>query len=278
MRRPLTMNKKRLFIIAPLFALASCGGYSVQYLVEGNKYNSPVFGENYYTHWDSDLKNCENVVEHKIEEDHRILSFKDIGKIDRQLAVDNPYKVVSDYGPDYCLSSYDESFNYGVQSKLFDGKVYCEGYTTRRRVQIDNKGFSVRFAKESEELSYFAVNFKAAIDFTDQRVRDYFPTTDLGHKSVLNSLTVSIYLKNDNEQIVKHNFVTENIVIPATNQEAYYFYAFDLTKFELSRMIGFSMEYDFTDDVVQALKKEDEPDVLYSLFLYEVFLPYTFWH
>lgn len=274
------MNKKRLFIIAPLFALASCGGYSVQYLVEGNKYNSPVFEENYYEHWDADLKSSKNVVEHKIEEEHRILAYKDIGKIDRNLAVDNPYKLVTDYGPEFCLAKVDESFNYGVQSKLFDGETICGGRTTRVRVQIPDSGFSVRFTKESDELTYFAVHFKAAIDFTDQRVRDYFralrPSTpdNLGHTSILNSLTVSIYTKNDEEQIVRHNFVTEGIVINGTNLESYYFYAFDLTKFNLSRMIGFSMEYDYTDEAINAIGE----DIYYSLFLYEVFLPYTFWH
>ena len=39
------MKYKKFLLLLPMIALTSCG-YSLSYLVEGNKYNSPVFKEN----------------------------------------------------------------------------------------------------------------------------------------------------------------------------------------------------------------------------------------
>ena len=52
------MNKKmKYLLLLPLTTIVSCG-YSSSYLVEGNKYTSAKFSENYYTHWDNELKSA----------------------------------------------------------------------------------------------------------------------------------------------------------------------------------------------------------------------------
>lgn len=262
-------NKKKFLAIIPLFALSSCGGFSLDYIVKGNQYLSPVFEENYYDHWDKELKNASVKDTIELSEDDRILSFENIGKIDDNYATGLEGYTVDDYGPDHALSKYDSSFKYGVQSKLFDGEVRCLGRYQRVRVQIRDSGFSVRFSKESDELTYFAVQFKAAVDYTKP---EYQTIGDKGHhNSTLTKLTVSIYIK-DGLQIKAVNYVTNNIQINNnhTNAEYYYFYAFKLEN--LSRMVGFSMEYEYSDPEAEAANLD------YSLFLYEVFLPYTNWH
>ncbi len=152
------MNKKlRPLLLLTLPFLASCGGYSLSYIVEGNKYISYNFTENYYTHWDEELKNAQEVASIDVN-DKSITSFSEIGKLDPQYLVD----TVSEY--EYArvnnLMRADQSFYYGVQSKLFDGEIVCGGYYQKRRVQTNPSGFSVRFSKESDELSYFALQFK----------------------------------------------------------------------------------------------------------------------
>lgn len=154
------MKKSRLLTLMVLPFLSSCGGFSLNYIVEGNKYNSPVFTENYYEHWDSELKNAEKDSPIDVSE-NKITSFNEIGKVDKNLLIDNPYKSVREYARAYALMDVDSSFYYGVQSKLFDGEAYCDGYYQRHRVQSNGGGFSVRFQKESDELTYFAMQFKA---------------------------------------------------------------------------------------------------------------------
>ena len=137
--------------------LASCGGYSLGYIVEGDKYNSYIFTENYYTHWDSELKKAQEVSSIDITS-KSITNFSEIIKIDP-----NAFDVQSlvEYGELYNLMKADSSFYYGVQSKLFDGKTECNGFYQKRRVQMNRDGFSVRFSKESDEVTAFATNFKA---------------------------------------------------------------------------------------------------------------------
>ena len=154
------MKKSRLLVLSVLPFLSSCGGFSLNYIVEGNKYISYIFTENYYEHWDSELKNAEKVVPIDVT-DNKITSYSDIGKVDKNLLIENPYSSVRAYASHYALMNADSSFYYGVQSKLFDGEAYCDGYYQKHRVQTNQGGFSVRFQKESDELTYFAMQFKA---------------------------------------------------------------------------------------------------------------------
>ena len=394
------MNKKKILLLLTLPALASCGGFSVNYIVEGNKYNSPVFTENYYEHWDNELKNAKSVGSYDVT-DNKIMSFGDIGLVDKNLLVDNPYSSLYQYASDYNLMKADQSFYYGVQSKLFDGEVTCDGYYQKRRVQSNEKGFSVRFQKESDELSYFAMQFKtttnnqydcypvdqyvpsyasdigvvgdiyidvsdwsyfvknasgvkgweiAGSDFSPKHMNGldvnnskelilygegapsgghlnnvYVDTTTLdyyehnGTSWVLNGrlelegtrrgakvwtgylapakhdkalyhnssfkINISIYTKNGSS-IVKNAFLSEIVMNnnSTNNGDEYRFFAFDLSEYNLSRMVGFSVTFSELNDALAVYNQGkkidgvDIPPIDYALFIYEVFLPYTYWH
>ena len=73
------LKNKKYFLLLPLVALTSCG-YSLDYIVEGNKYNSPVFSENYYRHWDDELKHAKQGLSLDVE--NSITNFSDLFKID----------------------------------------------------------------------------------------------------------------------------------------------------------------------------------------------------
>ena len=260
---------KRLFILLPLVALSSCGGYSLEYLVKGDMYLSAVFARNYYDHWDNELKNAKDGTSTVVSDDERILLYEDLWKIDPNFAEST--MSVTDYGIDYCLMKYDESFKYGVQSKLFDGIVTCGGQQQKVRVQIRNTGFSVRFQKESDELTYFALRFKAAVDYTHP---GYQEIGDQGHhNSTVTEMVVTIYTK-DQLNIVKNEYKVHNIVFDhnMTNVESYQAYKFLAFKTpNLSRAVGVSITYTYDDPYITE-------DWDYSLLLYELFLPYTYWH
>ena len=268
---------KKYLLLLPIVALTSCG-YSLDYIVEGNKYNSPVFSENYYRHWDNELKNAKQG--QVVNVDNYITSFSDLFKLDA--SVYDKYAVADEYGDEYKMNLVDDMFNYGYQSKLFDGQVQCLGYYQLARVQIDEEGFSMRFSKEGSGLDYFAMQFKATTDNTatcyklntdELAQRD----ADMFHNSVV-YLTVSLYTKNDNNEIIKNDFKVEvDFFNNTTNYGSYYkFLAFSLKDYNLSRLVGLSFTYTVDDELIN-WNKTKGVDIDYSLMLYEVFFPYTNW-
>ena len=281
------MHNKKFLTLLPAMFLASCG-FNSSYLVEGNRYNSPIFKENYYTHWDDELKNAKEGLNKEVEAINR---FSDLHTIDPNVLEDlsilkQKYPYADDYGEVYKMNSVDDSFNYGYQSKLFDGQVQCLGYYQLARVQIYHSGFSMRFSKESDGLSYFAMQFKATTDNTvdcypvgsDELSHYGDPGHDdkLFHSSTI-KLNVGVYTKEGNE-IVKNIFSSEVANDNTNKGSSYIFYAFDLKDYNLSRCVGLSVTYDIIEDTLINHNKNKGIDIDYSLMLYEMFLPYTNWH
>ena len=274
--------------------VVSCGT-SVDYLVPGNKYNSPIFTENYYRHWDQELKKASKV-ETKDVTDSSITKFGDLDQIDPNVATGIvSFATSNEYGAAYKMNSVDDSFNYGYQSKLFDGQMVCgaQNYHPEYayqlgRIQTDSNGFSVRFAKESDDLHYFAMQFKAStnnqIDCYPVNSNVLSPASDGNHDSLLThastiELTVNIYVKT-NKGIVAHPYVS-TIEFPehSTNNGGYYvFYAFGLEEENLSRAVGVSFTFTYNDELINWNIEKGIDNIDYALFLYEVFLPYTYWH
>ena len=311
------MRKIKYLLLLPLTAITSCG-YSASYLVEGNKYVSSVFKENYYTHWDNELKNASkeeavNVTDKKIIAEqnyqydlstHYLHGLEDI---DPNFFAEAP--DVDEYGEEYKMNSLDDSFRYGYQSKLFDGQMVCGGQNgkdeyaqAKGRVQIQESGISIRFSKEGAELHYFAMQFKASTDNTakDETGHNYkadgteaHGDEDLFHESKL-QLTITLYTKVGTS-IVGHPFLVDidltgqvqqgvdihgdpKMVNKTNNGHVYTFLAFDLEEYDLVRCVGVSVEFKVVEDHLLDVNKEKGVDMTYALFLYELFLPYTRWN
>ena len=162
-------------------------------------------------------------------------------------------------------------------------------------MQINRNGFSIRFSKESTDLHYFALNFKASTDNT----KKCYPvdgttlaTTDtqLFHNSKIN-LTITLYNKTLNG-IEGYPFSMDvEFDNKHTNDGHYYtFIAFDLEDYELSRLVGVSLEFTVLEDALISYKEgktyieggeTKNVDLTiddYALFLYELFFPYTSWN
>ena len=304
------MNRKmKYLLLLPLTTIVSCG-YSSSYLVEGNKYTSAKFSENYYIHWDNELKSAHkneviDVTNEALITGINYSYFADntitgLGEIDPNYFEADP--GLEEFANDFKMNSVDDSFNYGYQSKLFDGQMVCGGQNGRPeyayqlgRVQINRNGFSIRFSKESTDLHYFALNFKASTDNT----KKCYPvdgttlaTTDtqLFHNSKIN-LTITLYNKTLNG-IEGYPFSMDvEFDNKHTNDGHYYtFIAFDLEDYELSRLVGVSLEFTVLEDALISYnegktyieggetKNVDLTIDDYALFLYELFFPYTSWN
>lgn len=303
------LKRFKYLILLPLVGIVSCG-YSSSYLVEGNKYISSKFSENYYTHWDQELKDAH--FNEAIDINNEVLIsginysyFGDniingLGEIDPNYFEKDP--SLDEFGSEFKMSDIDESFKYGYQSKLFDGQLVCGGQNDHPeyayqlgRVQINENGFSVRFSKESNSLHYFALNLKASTDNTKKCYPVNGTTlaktdTQLFHNSKI-ELTVTLFNKTFNG-IEAYPFVFNvEFFDNRTNDGHYYtFIAFDLEDYNLSRLVGVSLEFTVLEDALIAFNEgktyieggeEKNVDLTvkdYALFLYEFFFPYTSWN
>ena len=282
-------SKLKYLLILPVIGLTSCG-YSLGYLVKGNRYISTDFQENYYREWNKELKNA-SVKSSEDVTSEKIASFSELGKIDPNYYFDPAFSDDETYGKNYRMSDVDESFKYGYQSKLFDGRVICGGLYQRSRVQTDSTGFSVRFAKESDDLKYFAFQYKTTTDNSvnvypvgeDQTLDELGLTgNERDKKQFHNSsftLRIGVYTK-DGDKIVNNEFTSH---IEYNNKETndgnkYTFFAFDLSQYNLSRCVGLSITYSDLNDELIEWNKNKGVSVTHALFIYEVFLPYTVWH
>lgn len=305
-------NRFKYLMLLPLTTIVSCG-YSTSYLVEGNKYTSSVFKENYYTHWDKELKTAHKnpIVDVTDETIVSGVSYSFFGsntinglsEIDPNFFEKDP--GLEEYSGEYKMNSVDDIFNYGYQSKLFDGQMVCGGQNGHPeyayqlgRVQINQSGFSIRFSKESNELHYFAMNFKATTDNTIKC--DPVPNTTDPHSSIdvqlyhesTFTLLVTLYLKTNNG-IEGYPFSIDvsltgkvNNSYKTNNGSYYNFLAFDLQKyktetFSFTRLVGVSVEYEVTSDTLIEYNAGRGVDISYddyALFLYEMFFPYTSWN
>ena len=99
------------------------------------------------------------------------------------------------------------------------------------------------------------------------------------------TMNITIYTK-ESSKIVGHSYTSEIVLdnYSTNDGDAYRFFAFSLQDYSLSRMVGFSVTFDnLNDDLVEWNKNKTidgkaVPSIDYALFIYEVFLPYTYWH
>lgn len=285
----------KFLLLGLSLSLTGCG-YGLKEIYPGNVYNSVDYYMNFYKEWDEGLnyhnenskvinKDAETYVLDK-DYDKVFTTFNDDNFVLVQPDKDNysysydlyddEYQNKKSYGQSFALSKTEPTFKYGYVSKLFNGQMFCNGKYELARVQIDEKGFGAKFKKEIKDYSYFAVNFKASLDYR----RDGVSTNIPSHSSSI-VLTINFYCKNDNETYtrVPVSYQIDNIKTntpEAIGGSNYCFFGFDLSNINVSRMCGISFEYELLSDDYNDLYPEEH--YTHCLLLYEVFLPGSTWH
>ncbi|NCA95144.1 MAG: hypothetical protein EOM79_03535, partial [Epsilonproteobacteria bacterium] len=175
------MRKKAAFALLFTFAFVLTGCMNdVAELYEGHAYDTGVFSENYYSTWNDSLKNSVAPVaktyevtaanSFQIEQDSDFAQlwspdgFAD-GKAEPyySYSADKPHEDAGyGYGPSNNLISVDEVFARGFLSRLYDGRIQCDGYYAKSRVQIDGAGYGALFPKEMVNYRYFALSVRGA--------------------------------------------------------------------------------------------------------------------
>jgi len=289
----------KILLFAPVLVLTSCG-YGLKETYNGIPYNSTVFEENYYNVWNDQINpyseknkiNQQSEVRHLEENEDQVFVSMDEGNFRKN---DNNWasyaygydktepedKNLKAYGPSVKLSKYDDSFKYGLTSKLFDGQMFCNGDFQQSRTQVEpnnsskGKGLGVLLSKESNDASYFMMNFKCSVVKKDDQ--------NLPRASSNVRLYIGLYTKNsEGYSYIPVTFDVNDVPTNSsdgsgeTRKNNYICFGFSLKNLTTERLIGFSIQYEKISDTYSDTHPTEE--TLHAIMLYEVSFPYTTWH
>ena len=271
------MNKRIPLLLLAGVALASCAKTNLLY--DENAYNYVEFDKNYYTEWE-DIKSLpvdtpivfSNPSSLRYSDDNTIViggktieEYKWNGTHDEQFGYNNN------------LSKIEKKFSYGITSKLFDGRVRCEGLYQKSRVQLDKTGFAMYFPKSLVSAKYLGFGCRGGTDYPAGQ--------EFSHKDLLVNFVWSFYIHLDNDQYRQIQYKLDNVKIPVDNGGNTTFVNFvpflNETFDELAGAVAMSFEWncvdprvpeELTDDYTQKEKHH------LALMLYEVFIGDSTWY
>lgn len=259
---------KKKYLVLPLIGLLLVGCRKTEEAFEAGKYNSSNFDLNYYTEWNG-------------------VDQLEIGKIS---TISNPFAIstgIANDGREYGfevknLIKEEDKFSYGYLSKLYDGRLRCDGLTTRSRVQINKTGYGTFFPKEyrGSESFAFALRGGTTINYATEQARIRSAKIDATFKFYIRQEGTNIYDRVDlvfnNLQISSDNGGNTTFVeVPFTESTVEKLYGADAMSFEfvlsdLTQYDGYNITDDFNDP-----DKEKEH---FSVMLYEILLPGSSWY
>ena len=182
------------------------------------------------------------------------------------------------FGYNNNLSKIEKKFNYGITSKLFDGRVRCEGLYQKSRVQLDKSGFAMYFPKSLLTASYLGFACRGGTDFEAGQ--------EFAHDDLNVDFTWSFIIHRDDGKYNKVVYTLDDVKIPVDNGGntafvnfvPYFGDNFD----EIHRAVAMSFEWkaddprlldrNLTDDYTQKEKHH------LALMLYEVFIGDSTWY
>lgn len=267
------MNKKHLiFILAPL-ALANCAKTNLLY--DDNAFNSVNFDENYYLEWegikDLEIENTDTpfaTTTVKVNENEEILPGQTWGgSHDKQFGYQNN------------LSKTEKKFSYGVTSKLFDGRVRCEGFFERSRVQLDKSGFAMFFPKTLVSVNHLELSCKGFSNYYKYNEPSFNGAT------LSFNLHWSFYIHLENGNYNKITYNLNNVGLPTDNGGNSAYVAVNTFGFEnLAGAVAMSLNWECNDPQLDSKEVPATDDYTnkekrhLSLMLYEVFLRDSLWN
>ena len=291
-------------------SLAGCNRI-VDELYGPNAFNTGSFMGNYYYGYHDGVDKIEvseeNVHTYTVTpfvlEDNYVETIPNLREEDQLDSDGNTLSFTADYpnlhqetgyGPYYSLIKYDSAFSYGHISKLYDGRLRCDGFQARSRVQLDKTGYSTYFPKALNTYKYFAfalrggtdddsLTFKQEIDDPDnpgkKKTITVYPELDIHisfYKHDTNTGVYSKYVFNINDMVTQSN--------NHGNTSFVHFY-FDtvlgegwetMLKDTIAMSFTFELKHSIYDDLTD--DKNDESKVHFAVMLYEIMFPGSTWY
>ena len=268
---------KKKYLVLPLVALVLVGCRKTDESFEAGRYNSPIFDQNYYLEWNGLKVKDEN------GNDTEELNIK-IGKIENFPYLSVTTQDVTSFNDPlngaevHNLISEEDKFSYGYLSKLYDGKLKCDGiHQTMLRVQLNKTGYGTFFPKEfiTSESFAFALRGATTIDYASDTERV---------KSVYINAVFKFYVRRENTNIYdQYNMSFDNLEIQSDNHGATTYVSCladmdiitgaDAMSFEYSLVDPSQYtKWDVTDDYTVKEKEH------FAVMMYEVLFPHSKWY
>ena len=288
------MNKKLPLLLLTAIALTSCA--KTEDLYRENEYNSPVFDENYYTDWKgidkinaTDVGGAYSNLDYSIQEEK---SEVKIGGVTQTNSDGKAYKWGYDkenqFGYNNNLSKIEKKFNYGMTSKLFDGRVRCERLYQKSRVQVDKSGFAMYFPKALKQAKYLAFACRGGTDYSS-------PADAFSYSNLKINVEWSFYIHIDSSTYSKVTYKLNQIEVPVDNGGNTVFVSFTPSYLrdtfdELYDATAMSFKWEYADtkieeeiakgdlrhvDLVDDYTQKNKHHL--ALMLYEVFIGDSIW-
>ncbi len=295
------MKKKSLIALMMMSSLLVCCNKTKELYAQG-AYDTGDFETNYYLEYNnidkvdvasettktlSDMKvYCPGPNERL--ENIALVDQTDNGKEDGKLLdwyEDNPKTGVgTKFGPTKSMNKINDKFSYGILSKLYDGRVHCDGYYAKSRVQLNKTGYGTFFPAELKSAKYFGVSIRSTVGV------DGFKGSQADvdfHFSFYRHITNS-------DSYEKYNIEVPMVDIVVSNSDAhgsllaFYFDTPTLYQMPLDGIVGMSMSFDLkafhakdADDIAKYGEPTDDmtdkEKPHFAIYLYEVLFPDSTW-
>lgn len=270
---------KLKYVLLPLVAITLCGCSKTEKLYKLKAYESPYFMSNYY------LKNdTKDFVFTEVEETPLDLSasnsLQGIKDSDRggyvwEDPLRNDKEILWSYHNN--LARLDDAFKKGAISKLYDGRVRCDGLQQKSRTQLDKVGFDAILPLTMTDCDYFAFSCRGGTTLEEPL------QTQLEMNFVLSFFTID---DANPGKYVKHTYKLNGLKIETDNSAKTDLVSFYIPKKEngksiLENTVGYSISWDSIDPKLAEYnlttdRTEKEKDHL-ALMLYEVFFGNSTW-
>ncbi len=183
------------------------------------------------------------------------------------------------YGQTKKLNLLNSAFSRGYLSKLYNGQIQCDAWSSYSLVELDRSGYGTFFPVELHSASYFAFSCRGGSDT---------PGASGGRLSRFD-INVTFY-KLENEGYTGTTFALDNVPletnISAEHTSLVGFY-FDEVGYDPSGVVGMSVTYSLKEDkslidgvYVCPTDDFDDPDATYhtGLIMLEVLFPDSEWN
>lgn len=284
------MNKivRKAFLLLTLIPLSSCA--DVAELYPGDAYVGGDFLHNHYSHYDNGIK--EAVVEKTIElvndksassryfcgsgEFNALNKFQgfdqakewhpesfgnlvwspDIYNPGIGVWADQSSMVGKAYGATKKMSLINEKFSRGYLSKLYNGQVRCNAWSSYSLVELDETGYGTIFPAELSSAPYFAMAVRGGSDYGPWRIATF-------------DINVTFYKEDLNRKLVGTKFTLNGVKLQAnyssemTSLVGFYFNEIGET-YDPKGIVGMSMDFSLVEesyDLYSAQAKEALGDI-----------------
>lgn len=267
-------------ILLPLVAITLCGCSKTSKMYKLGAYESPYFNSNYYLK--NDTKDF--VFTEKVETPIDVGCYNSLQGLhiaDRGDYVwEDPYGNRKEklWGYHNNLALQDEAFKLGAISKLYDGRVRCDGLYQKSRAQLDKAGYDAKFPLTLMSADYFAFACRGGTTLETPL------QTQLEYNFTLGFFTPD---KEHSGQYIKHIYQLNGLKVDTDNSAKTDLISFYIEKDAngesiIKDTVAMSISWECNDPQLALYNVTDDRTVKekdhLAIMLYEVFLGNSTWY